>query len=104
MLCLEGVISDGEEVASVPVLEIEEGALPVALEVVALEVVDQIYPLAVEGNLALGIYLAGMGHPAGHGALDLIDNEVGLKLLLGLWLADGHQFVDKAIDEDGVLG
>lgn len=34
--------------------------------------------------------MAGVGHLAGHGALQLVDYEIWLKFLLRLWLADGH--------------
>lgn len=88
MLGLEGVVFDGEEVATVPVLEIEESAFSVAFEVVTLEVVHPIQPLTVKGNIVFLINLAGVGHFARHEALDLVDDEVGLKLLLGFRLAD----------------
>lgn len=95
---------DGEEVGTVPVLEIEEGAFPVPFEVVALEVVYPIHPPTVEGDVVLLIGLAGVRHFTGHDALDLVDDKVRLKFLLGFRFADGYQFVDKAIDEDRMFG
>ena len=84
------VVFIGEEIAAIPVLEIEECAFSVAFEVLAFEVVHPIHPLAVEGNLGLRVEMAGMGHFAGHGALELVDYKVWLKLFLRLWFADRH--------------
>jgi hypothetical protein len=98
-----GVVTDGEEVTPIPVLKIEESALSMSLEVFTLEVVHPIEPLAIEADPPLSKVLAPMRHTALHLACNLINDEIGLEALLGLWLPDGHESVDEAVHEQGLL-
>lgn len=73
------VIADRKEIASIPVLEIEESAFAVLAEIVTLEVIDPVKPFGIELQLLSFENLSLIAHCTVHEALDLIDYEVGLE-------------------------